>query len=359
MLIRTICFTENGLKRAEELKAYFEKKEDTIFKYVLASELKNNRLIGASEWTANVWDNADLIIFIGALGICVRTIGPFLRDKFTDPPIVCMDEHAIHVIPVISGHMGGSNRYAIEIAEAMNSIPVITTATDLNQRFAVDIFAKDNHLEITDRQMAKEISAAILRSEEIGFFDKVKTDVLPKGLFLNETRHYNIMTLTPYSYKENMSRYLEDSKNKCLYLLRRTIFVGVGTRKGALKEDLERNLRDVMYMYSLHPEDIASISSIDLKKDEKCIKQLAGELGVPFKTYSPSELNKVWGRFSSSDIVRNVTGVDCVCERAAALSASLESYDRFYKLVVRKTTYNGTTVAIALRNDYSYFQEGL
>ena len=84
-------------------------------------------------------------------------IAPHVKDKFTDSPVLVMDEKGSYVIPLLSGHVGGAVELAKEIAEKINAQAVLTTATDVEQKFAVDVFAKSNGLVLTDRKKAKEI----------------------------------------------------------------------------------------------------------------------------------------------------------------------------------------------------------
>lgn len=86
--------------------------------------------------------DAGCVVFIGALQIAVRLSAPFLKSKVTDPAVLVMDEKGQYCIPVLSGHIGGANEMAVEIGKQTGALPVITTATDINQRWAVDVFAK-------------------------------------------------------------------------------------------------------------------------------------------------------------------------------------------------------------------------
>ena len=123
-----------------------------------------------SEWTGSMFGQKRALVFIGAAGIAVRAIAPFVRDKMTDPPVVAVDEAGHFCIPLLSGHVGGANELAERMACWLQGIPVITTATDINGIFAVDVFAARRGLCITDRKKAKEISAWLLDGGKVGFF---------------------------------------------------------------------------------------------------------------------------------------------------------------------------------------------
>lgn len=107
------------------------------------------------------------LIFIGACGIAVRAIAPWIMDKLHDSPVLVADEMGKYVIPLLSGHVGGANELAVRLAGALGAIPVITTATDLHDSFAVDIFAKRNDLRICNREGIAKVSAKVLAGEEI------------------------------------------------------------------------------------------------------------------------------------------------------------------------------------------------
>ena len=107
----------------------------------------------------------DALIFVGACGIAVREIAPYVRDKKTDPAVLVLDERARHVIPLLSGHIGGANRLAARLADALGAEPVITTATDVNGKFAVDEFAARTGCAISDMQLAKAFAAGILERD--------------------------------------------------------------------------------------------------------------------------------------------------------------------------------------------------
>ena len=86
------------------------------------------------------WYQYDAFVFIGAMGICVRTIAPYVNDKHTDPAVVCVDSLGMHVISVLSGHIGGANELTNRLAEALGANPVITTQSDNAGLWALDTF---------------------------------------------------------------------------------------------------------------------------------------------------------------------------------------------------------------------------
>ena len=167
MNISIITFTENGTKLAEKIRQAFACMKTAewdnagnhdITKYGTVTienrckkdsgPLENNKVqtnsrgLSLSDWTRQQFAEKNAIVVIGACGIAVRMIAPFVSDKLSDSPVVVADEAGTFVIPLLSGHMGGANELAEQIAGQIGGIPVITTATDVNHTFSVDLFAK-------------------------------------------------------------------------------------------------------------------------------------------------------------------------------------------------------------------------
>ena len=280
------------------------------------------------------WWGKSAFIFIGAAGIAVRYIAPFVKDKFTDSPVLVIDEKGQYVIPILSGHVGGAASLADEIAAEIGAAAVHTTATDVQQKFAVDVFAKRNNLLIGDRTAAKKISAAVLEGERIGFYIACK-DVeirgnIPGELILCKTaeevkrQEYRII-VDGYRGKENAC---PDQAAECpgagplreentLVLHPRRITAGIGCRRGISPELLEKGFLEVLGENGILPGEVEAIASIDLKKDEPALLALSEKYGIPFFTYSAEQLNEIPAVSSKSAFVKEITGVDNVCERAA------------------------------------------
>lgn len=116
-------------------------------------------------WTGENFSQGKILVYIGACGIAVRAIAPFVASKVSDPAVIVIDETGRHVIPILSGHIGGANRWAVYLAGLLGggSEAVLTTATDVNDLPAIDEFAVVNGLIIDDMPRAKAFSAELLR----------------------------------------------------------------------------------------------------------------------------------------------------------------------------------------------------
>ena len=106
----------------------------------LQRELKA-KVIQRSE-VGKEWQKQDAFIFIGAMGICVRTIAPYIKDKHEDPAVVCVDSLGQNAISVLSGHIGGANDLTRDVAAIIGAREVITTQSDNAGLWALDTFAE-------------------------------------------------------------------------------------------------------------------------------------------------------------------------------------------------------------------------
>ena len=271
----------------------------------------------------------DALIFVGAAGIAVREIAPYVRDKRTDPAVLGLDERANFVIPLLSGHIGGANALARRLAAALGATAVVTTATDVNGKFSVDTWATEHGCAISDMGLAKAVSAEILEHSVPFCSDFPIREPLPDGLVLGESGELGIYV--GYRFSAPFARTLR--------LVPRVLRVGIGCRRGISREAVEEAIGKVFAENRLDPAAILGVFSIDLKEHEPGLLAACATHGWPAHFYSASQLQAVPGEFTGSDFVRAVTGVENVCERAAFLDAE--------RLLVKKTACDGVTVAVA------------
>ena len=178
MKVSIISFTLKGIELSIKIKKAFPEENFCLYtkcshaeKSITEKNLAESGLSyveqSLTEWTGEQMKKRRSLLFIGACGIAVRAIAPFLTDKLNDVPVLVMDEQGRFVIPILAGHVGGANELALSLAERMGSTPVITTATDLNHCFAVDLFAKRNALHIVNKDGIAKVSSRILAGEEV------------------------------------------------------------------------------------------------------------------------------------------------------------------------------------------------
>ena len=292
-------------------------------------------------------------VFIGAAGIAVRYIAPWVKDKYTDSPVLVIDEKGQYVIPLLSGHVGGAAALADEVADMIGAVSVHTTATDVQGKFAVDVFARKNGLIITDREAVKKISAGLLNGEKAALYIEDSsvsiTGTPPEEVVLceslEETEQYSYQIMIAGSSEQPV----QDRKNEVqkperegctLVLLSRNIAAGIGCRKGIEEAALEKGFLEILAANGLDIRQVKSIASIDLKKNEQALLYLCEKYHIPFEIYTAEELSSVSGVTAASDFVKKITGVDNVCERAARLSCVSGS------LIQGKCIREGMTAAL-------------
>lgn len=275
---------------------------------------------------------ADAIIFVGSCGIAVREIAPFVRDKRTDPAVVCMDELGTFVIPLLSGHIGGANALARRLAAALNAVPVITTATDIHGKFSVDAWAAERGYRIGSMRAAKAVSAAILEGDVPLCSDFPIVTPLPAGVVSGATGPIGI----------HVTYRLEDPFENTLRIIPPVLHLGIGCRKNTQCAVIRDAVSQVLRKHGLDLRAVKQVASIDLKAGEPGLLEYCREQGFPISFYTPEELSRVEGDFTTSAFVRETTGVDNVCERASKIGAET--------IIVRKTAVNGVTVAVAAEN---------
>ena len=267
-----ICFTQNGAKLAEQLIGQLNE-EFNWYGFVSSRTKLDTNLPqkegSLSDWTGEWFSKVQCLVFVGACGIAVRAIAPFVRDKFADPAVIVIDEQGKFCISLLSGHIGGANEWTARFAEVLGAEPVITTATDLNHKFAVDVFAKKNNLLITDRALAKEVSAAVVRGETIDFYshEMPKGKIPPELCWYQDTKEACGVSSGPSTGISIHVGALEKQPNpKELWLIPKNLVLGIGCRKGTPMEQIERFVLEKMEEYHLDFRRVRAVASIDLKK---------------------------------------------------------------------------------------------
>lgn len=288
-----------------------------------------------------LFSSVDALIFVGACGIAVRAIAPYVRDKCSDPGVIVVDERGLNVISLLSGHIGGANELTRRIAAAIGANPVVTTATDVNHRFAADEWASKNDLAISSMQSARRFAAEILRRDLPLVSDFPIEGKLPAGLFQGDAGDCALVI----SYRR------QNGFDRGLVLIPRILHMGIGCKRGTPVEKIEELVQGVLEAEQIDARAMKDVSSIDVKKDEAGLLAFGDAHALAKRFYTADELLSVPGEFSASAFVRSTVGVDNVCERAAMRAAGQNA-----KLIVKKTCRDGVTVAIAQEEWSVYFE---
>ena len=317
--IAYLSFTDRGHALAERLRA------------VLGGEASCTRRMedfSLSRWTEEAFASFDALVFVGAVGIAVRAVAPFLKSKARDPAVVAVDECGRFAVPVVSGHLGGANDLAREISTICGAVAVITTATDANGLFAVDEWAKRQNCAVTDPHGIKAVSARILAGGTVRVRSEWPVEGTPPvGGALTDGADWDV--------RVDVRRH-----EGGLCLAPKALVLGVGCRRGTPRESLETAFRELCAEENLWPEAVCAAATIDLKAEEPGLLDFCAAHGWPLTCYSAEELRKTEGTFTPSAFVERTTGVDNVCERAAVRAAG-------GPLLTGKHAGNGVTMALA------------
>ena len=348
MRIAIAAFTQQGLDLAayiaQKLQQEGEKTElATTCK--LASTCNEAHIMESLQsWTASAFKQADALVFVCACGIAVRAIAPHVQDKFSDPAVISIDEHGNFVIPLLSGHVGGANRLARRIASITGAQAAISTATDVNGLFSVDEWAVQNKLIIGERQLAKEVSAALLAGQTVGFASDLPwKGNLPHGLLgcskIAQMPHsVNAADGSDESIVENESLcsaaacdtpdlgIYVGSQARCpfvhtLHLIPQNLVIGAGCRRNTAFDKVESLFETLMGEGNFDSRSVSVLASINLKCDEACLHTAAKKYGWKLCFYSTEQLLQAPGDFEESEFVAQTVGVGNVCERSAVFAA--------------------------------------
>lgn len=377
MKLAIISFTENGIKLSQTVAKRLSRRKVTLYtkcsRYT-AEDLKVQRVKESLQvWTAQRMAEGDALLFIGACGIAVRAIAPNLTDKLHDVPVLVMDEEGQYVIPILSGHVGGANELARELADLMDARPVITTATDVQKKFAVDLFAKRNHLEIMNKDGIAKVSAKALAGEQLTIairakniecyhpkfcevceedFTEAENQLLREASMHKQDQEVcgvePPLRLVPYVKNQQIDivvSEMPDNKNALIWLRPKRYVVGMGCRKNKASEELLAFYQETLEQAMVEPGEVYALASIDKKKDEPGLLAISERMRIPFFTYTAEELNRVGACVHSSEFVKAQVGVDNVCERAALAGCGANG-----TLIYEKQAFDGMTIAIAERN---------
>ena len=302
------------------------------------------------------WKDFDAFVFVGAMGICVRTIAPYIKDKHEDPAVVCVDSMGLNSISVLSGHIGGANDLARDIAAMIGAREVITTQSDNAGLWQLDMFEArfDWPIASFEDEMNQCIFAFVNR-EPTALLMEVRDEGTD---YLEATKPDHVTIIDDIS---------EADPNKYSLLIMVTPF-GRHAPDGMLELHFVPMVGTIGFGLAHHPEDYEAIydeideafanrgilpcshkyCTIDVKEDEEFCAMLEDEYNEEVMFFTAEELSQVEVPNPSATVEKYV-GTSSVCEAAAILGSN------HGKLIIPKVKGKNWTAALAI--DYNYLRQ--
>ena len=302
----------------------------------------------------------DSLICIMATGIVVRILAPLIVHKTSDPAVVVLDQKGHYAISLLSGHLGGANDLAREMAAISGGEAVITTATDVAGELSFDTFAKKHNMAIENIGQLKHISGTLLSGKKVNVFtDKNVAQLYPE---LAEEQKRGMIAILPvseffktYTIKSNIPAVVIDERlfvsssgipqtAPVLYLRPRTICAGIGCKRNTEQEPIEEALLQTLKEEGIHPLSLKCIATIPLKSDEPGIIGTAANLNVPLQIIPTEDIEKLDIRqlgIQTSEFVASQTGVLSVSTACSYLASGKG------EILKDKAKYKGITIALS------------
>lgn len=337
-------------------KTLSENRDKVIYKY-LEDEIEIYEVRKRLKFfVEDIFDRYNYIVFIMATGIVIRTIAHLVSSKFSDPAILVTDEKGTNVISLLSGHMGGANEMTLYISNLLNSNPVITTATDINNKSSLDMIAKKLNGYIENfRDNVLDVNSMLVNNKRVGLYIDGEYDVDTRGFeIIDNTINLNqcyinyetelkplerIIVITNKLSLNNIDYSIETHSKKFIKLVPKDIVIGIGCRRNTDSKLLQESLQNFLSSNNIDVNSIKEIGSIEIKRNEKAIIDLCESLQVPFKTISAEEIGKVDYLFDKSEWVKKNVGVYSVAEPVAHLLSG-------GNIIIEKHKYEGITFSV-------------
>jgi len=328
-----LTVTEDGIRLGFKIKEVCPCHLYSLDKYISSSSSNILPIEGTlKSFMKYIFREYKEIVMIMSCGIAVRSIAPWLGSKLTDPAVVACDDSGKYAISLVSGHIGGANKVAEEMAAIIGGQAIITTASDNRNLESVDMLGKRLGLEIDNYEAAKHVTACMVNHKDVGYIDEY--EILNNVKKLNGSEEALI-------YIGNKQRPDIGGNNKLIVTLtKKCLIIGVGCKKATEPERLISAVNKILNEYNLSPMAIKAIATIDIKGEESAIIELAKYYKVDLITVAKEEIEKIEDMFNCSTFVKESIGVGCVCEPSAYITSN------YGRKIVPKVKAGGITVSI-------------
>lgn len=302
---------------------------------------KNPTILSVTQYHKNVFksvdetfDTCDCIIGIMASGIMIRAIASHVESKLSDPAVLLVDDNAKFVISLLSGHMGGANNLTQYISSILDSTPVITTSTDVNNKIGIDSIAKRYYFNLENPRNIKFINKALVNNRLVNLTLPQSLDYITDD---NLRKSYNII------FDNGINHVLAEIDGHEVILRPKKIVMGIGARRDISTQKVYDAIIQACEILKIPPNRIDFFATADVKSNEKGILDNVDKFNKELIIIDMDMIkNFDNNECSHSDFVMKQFGVKGVCEPACLLANDDNSH-----LIFRKTAYNGVTIAIS------------
>ncbi len=328
-----IAFTTDGIKISETLSSNLTQANDDIAfcHYDKSIHLSSKHFVRMA-FDQHHRTNDVCLVIVGAVGIAVRLISPFVEDKLKDPAVLVVDDLGRFVISLLSGHIGGANGLALEISKDLKSLgysaePVITTATDARGISGIENVLNDYLVPLEPiRQNIKCINMHIAEGGVVSIvvdpllgrhFEYSK--VLVPITSISDVEKSGVKIMTMVITLRSPDVWLDTSmiSAEVQVFFSKSLIVGTGCKKNFKSalylEALTRRLQEEQMPSCV----VNSFATIGLKVDETCIKQAATTLDATVTCHRIEDLIAYEPHFSGSEFVKKTTGIAAVAGPSA------------------------------------------
>ena len=287
-------------------------------------------MVPTKEWSANRFEDSDIIVYISTVAKAVRNFAPSMKGQSADPAVLAIDQLGRCSVPILSGKQGEAYELSLWLWHKSGIMAVNSGGPVPEAAFSITKFAEDHDLTVSNYNYAKEITAALDAGEKIGFYTSfpVKGE-LPEGI--------------DWAEKGPLGIYLSPSYHNAyfvhtLWLIPKCLEIGINlTKDGITPRDIDQSLSELLKTLSVYPESICSINAVK-QDDMASLIILCGMHGFELKTYEKSELDEL------KDAIEGIDYYEC---------AALRSGDS--QIIARDSSPSGIQIAVALKKIYVDF----
>ena len=300
----------------------------------------------ATTMVGRLFGEYDALVCVFSLGAVVRLIAPHISDKKTDPAVLVIDDKMNYVISVLSGHIGGANKLARDIAARTGAAPVITTAADVNRTIAVDLVGRDLGWVIEDDSTVTATSAHMVNGERIGVYQDAGSPdwwsgQLPKNVVKYDDIHEMVGSdCRAFLVITDREAIPAEVRRRGVVYRPPSLVVGVGLHRTTTPDKIRDEMGACLAGHNLSRMSVAKIASLKKPAPVPGLDDAAKTLGVPVVLVEREKLARMDAP-NPSGTVERFEGTPSVSEAAALLVSGGE-------LVVEKQKFPpDLTLAVA------------